>query len=63
MNLYVEINNEKHYIEKDIVEKYGLTEGQTTPFSGLEIKREEKSTVETKSVDKTKIDKNIRETP
>jgi hypothetical protein len=63
MKLYVEINSEKHYIEKDIVEKYGLKEGKTTPFSGLEIKREEKSMVETKSVDKTKIGKDIGETP
>jgi len=39
MKLYVEINNEKHYIEKDIVEKYGLKEGQTTPSLGLEIKK------------------------
>lgn len=51
MKLYVEINNEKHYIEKDIVEKYGLKEGQTTPFLGLEIKKENNSMVETERVD------------
>ena len=53
MKLYVEINSEKHYIEKDIIEKYGLKEGQTTPFSGFEIKRENNSTVETERVDET----------
>lgn len=47
MRLYVEINNEKHYIEKDFAEKYGLSEGKVTPFTGLEIKREDDTTVET----------------
>ncbi|MBW1794828.1 MAG: hypothetical protein JRJ38_10425 [Deltaproteobacteria bacterium] len=45
MKLYVEINNEKHYIEKDFVEKYGLLEGLVTPFTGLEIKREDDDTI------------------
>ena len=53
MKLYVEVNSEKLYIEKDIVEKYGLKEGQSTPFSGLEIKKEYDSAVETESVNKT----------
>jgi len=61
MKLYVEINNEKHYIEKDIVEKYGLKEGQTTPSLGLEIKKENDSTVETEKVDETEIDKDTGE--
>ncbi len=74
MKLYVEVNSEKHYIEKDIVEKYGLKEGQTTPSLGLEIKKENNSAVETEiivetesvketeSFDETKIDKDIGET-
>ena len=62
MKLYVEINNEKHYIKKDIVEKYGLKEGQTTPSAGLEIKRENGSMVETEIIDETEIDKDIGET-
>ena len=61
MKLYVEINNEKHYIEKDIVEKYGLKEGQITPSLGLEIKKENDSTVETEKVDETEIDKDTGE--
>jgi len=63
MKLYVEINSERHYIEKDIVEKYGLKEGQITPSLGLEIKKENNSTVETESINETKIDKDIGETP
>ncbi|MBW2643408.1 MAG: hypothetical protein JRC89_08555 [Deltaproteobacteria bacterium] len=64
MKLYVEINNEKHYIEEYIVERYGLKEGKTMPFSGLEINREYNSTLETARdrVDEAEIDKNIAET-
>ena len=61
MKLYVEINNEKHYIEKDIVEKYGLKEGQSSPSLGLEIKKENDSTVDTEKVDETEIDKDTGE--
>ena len=64
MRLYVEINNEKHYIQKDIVERYGLKEGKTMPFSGLQINSEYHSTVETTKdrVDEAEIEKNIAET-
>jgi len=64
MKLYVEINNEKHYIEEDIVERYGLKEGKTMPFSGLEINSEYHSTVEAARVrvDEAELQKSIAET-
>jgi len=64
MKLYVEINNEKHYIEKNIVERYGLKKGKTMPFSGLQINSEYNSPVETARdrVDEAEIEKNIAET-
>ena len=41
MKLYVEINGEKHYIDEDLAEKYALYEGYVTPFTKLNIKKED----------------------
>ena len=41
MKLYVEINGEKHYIDKGIVKENALHEGMITPFTGLKIKKED----------------------
>ncbi len=41
MKLYVEISGEKHYIDEGIVEKYALYAGYVTPFTKLEIKKED----------------------
>lgn len=38
MKLYVVVGGEKRYLEEKIVNKYGLKEGQNTPFLGLKIK-------------------------
>ena len=38
MKLYVVVEGKKCYLEEKIVNKYGLKEGQYTPFSGLVIK-------------------------
>ena len=51
MKLYVEINHEKHYIAEDLVKKYGLDEGRITPFTGLEVKREHDTVIESASID------------
>ena len=40
MKLYVEINGEKHYINKSVVKENALHEGMTTPFTGLKIKKD-----------------------
>ena len=40
MKLYVEINDEKHYINESVVKKNALHEGMITPFTGLKIKKE-----------------------
>jgi glyceraldehyde-3-phosphate dehydrogenase/erythrose-4-phosphate dehydrogenase len=45
MKLYVEISGEKHYIDEGVVEKYALYEGYVTPFTGLEIKKEDDTKV------------------
>ena len=41
MKLYVEINGEKHYIDEDVAEKYALYEGYATPFTKLNVKKED----------------------
>jgi glyceraldehyde-3-phosphate dehydrogenase/erythrose-4-phosphate dehydrogenase len=45
MKLYVEIDDEKHYIDEGVVEKYALYEGYVTPFTGLKIKKEDDTKV------------------
>ena len=52
MKLYVEINHEKHYIEEDLAKRYGLDEGGITPFTGLEVKREHDTAIESARMDK-----------
>jgi hypothetical protein len=44
MKLYVEINGEKHYIDKEIIRKHDLKKGDITPFTNSEIKGEETQT-------------------
>ena len=51
MKLYVEINHEKHYIGEDLANKYGLDEGRITPFTGLEVKREHDTAIESARID------------
>ncbi|MCP4631070.1 MAG: hypothetical protein GY850_47310 [bacterium] len=50
MELYLEISGEKHYIDEGIVEKYALYAGYVTPFTGLEIKKEDDTKVETTEI-------------
>jgi len=40
MKLYVVVEGKKRYLEEKIVNKYGLKEGQETPFTRLKIKED-----------------------
>jgi hypothetical protein len=53
MKLYVEISGEKQYIDEGIVEKYALYAGYVTPFTRLEIKKEDDTKVETTEIKET----------
>ena len=40
MKLYVVINGVKHYIDEDIVKKYGIKEVDITPWTRLKVCKE-----------------------
>jgi len=50
MRLYLEINGEKHYLDEGVVKKNALYEGQITPLTRLEIKRENEPTLDNETI-------------
>ena len=50
MRLYLEINGEKHYLDENVVKKNLLREGTITPFTRLEIKGENKPTLDNETI-------------
>jgi len=40
---YINLNGSKHYLSKEMVEKYNLKPGMSTPFTGYKIFEDDKN--------------------